>query len=123
MESFDCPEGRKKLPGKHGQQDLSAAALRQRKTPKRFKSLNFLNWHGFRSEPCRTARAWESLKAGSMGSLQRLGERQMRTGPEGSTTDAEYASDRTFTADGSGAAARCHLQQHRQREHQRLQGR
>jgi hypothetical protein len=25
-------------------------ALRQRKTPKRFKSLNFLNWHGFRSD-------------------------------------------------------------------------
>jgi hypothetical protein len=28
MESFDCPASRKKLPGKHGQQDLSAAPKR-----------------------------------------------------------------------------------------------
>src|ERR1700759_44749 len=63
------------------------------------------------------------LHAVRLRSQRRLGER--RSGPEqkGSTTDGEYASRRIVTADGSGAAARCHLQQHRQREHQRLQGR
>jgi hypothetical protein len=37
-------------------------ALRPRKTPKRFKSLSFLNWHGIRSDQWRTALAWESLR-------------------------------------------------------------
>jgi hypothetical protein len=50
MESFELRRARKNLPGKHGQQDLSAACLAPRKTPKRFKSLDFLNWHGFRSD-------------------------------------------------------------------------
>src|ERR1700742_3692884 len=36
-------------------------ALHPRKTPKRFKSLNFPNWHGIRSDEGRTARAWESF--------------------------------------------------------------
>jgi hypothetical protein len=36
------------------------AASHARETAKRFKSLDFLNWHGFRSEDRRTASAWES---------------------------------------------------------------
>jgi hypothetical protein len=48
MESFDCAATRKKLPGKHGQQDLSAARFGPLQTPKILKSLNFPTWHGFR---------------------------------------------------------------------------
>src|SRR5690349_15315542 len=103
MESFELRATGKKLPGKHGQQDLSAARFRRPQTPKRFKTLNFSTWHGIRSvfgEPHGLGEpgfigvggdAWESV----------------RCGPEqkGSTTDGECASRRIVTADGSGAAA------------------
>src|SRR5258705_6555647 len=42
---------------------------------------------------------------------------------EGENTDGEYASRRTFTADGAGAADGRRRQQRRERQHQRLQGR
>jgi hypothetical protein len=48
MECFDCAATGKKLPGKHGQQDLSAAPSGFLKIPKILKSLNFPTWHGFR---------------------------------------------------------------------------
>jgi hypothetical protein len=60
MESFFCPSTRKKLPGKHGQQDLSAARRGLPETPKPFKIRHFPTWHGFRFVECGTA-AWESL--------------------------------------------------------------
>jgi hypothetical protein len=48
MESFFWAATRKKLPGKHGQQDLSAARLAPRKTPNPLKNQYFPTWHGFR---------------------------------------------------------------------------
>jgi hypothetical protein len=48
MVSFICPSTRKKLPGKHGQQDLSAALPGTRKTPNPFNRRHFQDWHGFR---------------------------------------------------------------------------
>jgi hypothetical protein len=52
MESFDWPKDRlktgKKLPGKHGQQDLSAALAGLAETPKHLTQLHFSKWHGFR---------------------------------------------------------------------------
>jgi hypothetical protein len=48
MESFFWAATRKKLPGKHGQQDLSAARPHPRQTPKSFKNREFSTWHGFR---------------------------------------------------------------------------
>jgi hypothetical protein len=49
MVSFFCPAGRKKLPGKHGQQDLIAAPPALAETSKPLQNKHFLNWHGFRS--------------------------------------------------------------------------
>jgi hypothetical protein len=48
MEPFDCAATGKKLPGKHGQQDLSAAPFGLFETPNFLKGLNFPTWHGFR---------------------------------------------------------------------------
>jgi hypothetical protein len=48
MESFDCAATGKKLPGKRGQQELSAAPFGSFEIPKILKSLNFPTWHGFR---------------------------------------------------------------------------
>jgi hypothetical protein len=48
MESFFCPPARKKLPGKHGQQDLIAARLARAQTSNTFQNHHFLVWHGFR---------------------------------------------------------------------------
>jgi hypothetical protein len=51
MESFFCFPTGKKLPGKHGQQDLIAALARPGKTAKSFRNQAFPTWHGFRSDP------------------------------------------------------------------------
>jgi hypothetical protein len=65
MEPFFCAAGGKKLPGKHGQQDLIAAL---QTSPRLFNQLNlfkFSDWHGFRSnfsEPPRLGRADDGLK-------------------------------------------------------------
>jgi hypothetical protein len=48
MEPFFCPSTRKKLPGKHGQQDLIAAPQRPGKTANPFQHRYFPTWHGFR---------------------------------------------------------------------------
>jgi hypothetical protein len=60
MEPFFCPATGKKLPGKHGQQDLIAARAAPLETSKPFQHRYFLNWHGFRSD-VGELKAWESL--------------------------------------------------------------
>ena len=53
MEPFFCPPTRKKLPGKHGQQDLIAArAAALAKHLSHCKIYHFPTWHGFRSVLC-----------------------------------------------------------------------
>src|ERR1700681_493580 len=121
MEPFFCPLTRKKLPGKHGQQDLIAAPPTPRETSKPFQNKHFPTWHGFRSVSCRTA-AWESLavrKRDPQTSLGGLGCGSLK----GRTTDGEYASHRTFAADDAGTADGCRRQQRRERQHLGLQGR
>jgi hypothetical protein len=49
MEPFFCRRGGKKLPGKHGQQDLSAARKGPGKSPKSLQNKYFPGWHGIRS--------------------------------------------------------------------------
>src|SRR4030081_289590 len=98
MESFFCSPGRKKLPGKHGQQDLSADPVLSGKTPNSFKNLRFPTWHGFRSdhsEP-RLGRAWRFAQ------IRKRPGRARCASSKGRTTDGEYASRRTFAADGAG---------------------
>jgi hypothetical protein len=50
MESFFWPATGKKLPGKHGQQELIAAIAVGFFLRKTLKYLSFQLWHGFRSE-------------------------------------------------------------------------
>src|SRR5260370_7858781 len=64
MEPFVCPSTRKKLPGKHGQQDLIAAPRHPGKTSKPFQNKRFPTWHGFRSVTCRTAGLGEPFRFG-----------------------------------------------------------
>src|ERR1700694_1027722 len=52
MEPFFWPPTRKKLPGKHGQQDLIAAPAAPGETSKPFQDKHFPTWHGFRSVSC-----------------------------------------------------------------------
>jgi hypothetical protein len=48
MEPFFCPSTRKKLPGKHGQQDLIAALSAPFEISNSLQKLSFPTWHGFR---------------------------------------------------------------------------
>src|SRR5271169_3119463 len=117
MEPFFWVAAGKKLPGKHGQQDLIAAPTISFLSIKLLKNIRFIEWHGFRSdlgEP-RLGRAlrfsdpqaaWEGKGYGSF---------------RGRTSDGECASHRTFAANGAGTAARYRCQQHRQRQHGGLQ--
>src|ERR1700682_6251108 len=122
MEPFFCPSTRKKLPGKHGQQDLIAApAMRLRNIqaiPEPiFSSLARLSLSLFSNrglgEPWRFDEdpEQEPGRAWACGSLK------------GRTTDGEYASRRTFAADDAGTADRCRRQQRRERQYLGLQGR
>src|SRR5258706_3108013 len=122
MESFIWPSTRKKLPGKHGQQDLIASLTGTAETPNPFQHRYFLNWHGFRSvysEP----RAWESLAVRDDPLLEAWEGFCPRIKFDGRTTDGEYASRRTCAADDAATADGCRRQQRRERQHQRLQGR
>jgi hypothetical protein len=48
MEPFFCSATGKKLPGKHGQQHLSAAPKIPGKTANILQNMHFQTWHGFR---------------------------------------------------------------------------
>src|SRR5579871_3941279 len=125
MEAFFCAVSGKKLPGKHGQQDLSACPRAPSKTSKRLRPLHFPSWHDIRSpHDGEAARAWES-RCGS-----EIGRRTVWEGcprrawsKKGRTTDGECASRRTIATGGVGAATRRARQQHRERQHRWLQGR
>ena len=107
------------MPGKHGQQDLIAAPSGPVQTP------NPLQNHAF-SDLARlslSSRAEPRLgRAGGSSDPQTAWE-GCADRSKGRTTDGEYASRRTFAADGARAAARRGRQQHRERQHHRLQGR
>src|SRR5258705_8376262 len=76
----------------------------------------------FAEKAANPSLAWESLEAFTRIRCSGLGE-QRSGSHQGRTTDAEYASDRTFAADGAGTADGCRRQQRRERQHHGLQGR
>jgi hypothetical protein len=59
MEPFFCPPTRKKLPGKHGQQDLIAASQNPLPITQAFEIISISKLARLSLRPLRTA-AWES---------------------------------------------------------------
>src|SRR5215471_11698197 len=114
MDSFELRFARKNLPGKHGQQDLSAA-LAARPQPDQLidiKPLSELAWYSLRSSSNHAGLGEPSMVRGA--ARQKSGRTRCAARLKGRSTDAECASRRTCTADDAGAAAQRHLQQHRQ---------
>src|ERR1700761_9344414 len=99
MESFDCPPGRKKLPGKHGQRDLSAAPA----TPLLIiQASENTSLSQLARLSLRRGRERRRLgRAGAVRSDRRrgLGERRRGSRARGETYDGERTSRRTFAAD------------------------
>src|SRR5437660_1505277 len=78
MEPFFYRCGGKKLPGKHGQQDLIAAWPAPAFPSRYLKKQHFSKWHGIRSKGQRTTEAWESLSQVRKARDVRLGGRFAR---------------------------------------------
>src|SRR4029077_13803619 len=85
---------------------------------KHLESLDFLYWHGRCNCFLRNA-AWESSR---IRKWSRLGGRKGHE-TKGSRFDGEQFSHRAVMADSDEARARRRLEQHRQHEHDRVQGR
>ena len=118
MEPFFCPSTRKKLPGKHGQQDLIAALRAARANHLSPSNIDvFQSGTAFALTPLRTA-AWESSALRRFRKTAWEGSARII---QGRTTDGEYASHRTFAASHAGTATRCRCQQRRERQYRRIQ--